>query len=153
MKKQILALLGILLTVVSVTPNSVYATANPPKQVVVAKIQAAFPDAPIMVAVADCESGLLHYDNGLPRKNEKGSSATGLFQIMSSLHRADAKRLGYDIDTLEGNIAYARVLYKRRGTADWNPSKACWSKRSIKGASYSHNRTILPEENLLHQLF
>jgi hypothetical protein len=72
MKKQILALLGILLTVVSVTPNSVYATANPPKQVVVAKIQAAFPDAPIMVAVADCESGLLHYDNGLPRKNEKG---------------------------------------------------------------------------------
>lgn len=47
----------------------------------------------------------------------------GLFQINEVYHAAEAKHRGLDIFTLAGNIAYARVLYDRNGTHDWNWSR------------------------------
>jgi len=87
-----------------------------------------FPDAKVMVAVAECESTFRHWDaDGEVLKNEQGSSATGVFQIMASYHAEPASNLGWDIYTLEGNIAYADHLYRTQGLKPWAASKHCWS--------------------------
>lgn len=51
----------------------------------------------------------------------------GRFQINEYYHAEEAKRLGFDIYTEEGNTLYAIRLYNLNGTRDWNPSKPCWS--------------------------
>lgn len=91
------------------------------------KVEEYFADLPVMVEIARCESRFRQYDeDGTVLKNEQGSSATGVLQIMASYHRKAASRLGYDIDTLEGNLAYGRHLYEQNGTRDWNASRYCW---------------------------
>ena len=88
-----------------------------------------FADAPVMVAVAKCESQFRQSDkDGKILKNPK-STAIGTFQIMASIHQTPAaEKLGLDITTIEGNAAYARYLYEKKGTQPWNASKACWGK-------------------------
>lgn len=91
-----------------------------------------FADIPILQEVARCESRFRQYDStGRPLRNMHGSSATGVMQIMSSVHRDTALHLGYDIDTLEGNMGYARYLYERNGTRDWNASRHCWGNKQV----------------------
>lgn len=85
-----------------------------------------FADAPIMVAIAKCESQFRHAEeDGTILKNPH-STAIGTFQIMSSLHKEPAQKLGLDIYTMQGNAAYARYLYENQGTKPWNASKHCW---------------------------
>ncbi len=85
-----------------------------------------FADVPIMATIAGCESRFRQFDeNGRVLKNPN-SSASGVMQIMSSIHKREAARLGYDIYTLEGNLAYARHLYRNEGTRPWNASRHCW---------------------------
>lgn len=87
-----------------------------------------FADIPVMIEIARCESQFKHYHtDGTVRKNHQGSSATGLMQIMASIHRKPATALGFDINTPEGNLAYARYLYEDRGLAPWLASKHCWN--------------------------
>lgn len=88
-----------------------------------------FKDAPVMIDIARCESRFRQFDsNGKVLKNPT-SSAMGVFQVMASLHAESAKKnLGLDIYSLEGNAAYARHLYEKNGTRDWNASKHCWAK-------------------------
>ena len=133
MKK--VALLRILLIIplfmVSMILNGVYAYAgvNPSKKEIVEKIVEVFPDAPIMIAIAMCESELRQYEGGKPLRNEEGSTATGLFQIVASAHMEDAKKLGHKIGTLDGNIKFARVLYDQKKTKPWKSSRSCWKNR------------------------
>ena len=87
-----------------------------------------FADEPIMIAIAGCESQFRQYDKDGSVLKNPGSSAVGLFQIMSSIHDPIADKLGIDIYTLQGNAAYARYVYEQKGTKPWNASKACWSK-------------------------
>jgi hypothetical protein len=35
--------------------------------------------------------------------------------------------MGLDIETLDGNLAYARHLYRTQGTAPWVYSEHCWN--------------------------
>ena len=101
----------------------------PPAQTVQQYIEEYFKDTPVMIEIARCESQFQQFNKtGKPVKNPK-SSAIGVFQIMASIHQdlADEK-LGLDITTLEGNMAYAKVLYKDSGTVPWNDSKSCWGK-------------------------
>jgi len=86
-----------------------------------------FKDTPVMIAVAECESTFRQWDTatGEPLKNP-GSSATGAMQLMASYHREPASYLGWDIDTLEGNLAYAEYLYDREGVRPWLQSSGCW---------------------------
>ncbi len=89
-----------------------------------------FTDEPIMIEIAKCESQFRQYGkDGQVLKNSQGSSAIGLFQIMSSIHAdfADDK-LGLDVYSLQGNAAYARYLFDKQGTRPWDASKACWGK-------------------------
>lgn len=86
-----------------------------------------------MIAIARCESEFRQYDRtGTVLKNPT-SSAKGVFQIMESLHTNTAARLGYDILTVEGNLAYAKYLYDTEGTRPWNASAGCWGKTLAYG--------------------
>jgi len=61
--------------------------------------------------------------------NKNGTRDYGAFQI-NSTHIKEAKALGDDIFTLQGNIAFALYLYSKNGTQPWNASKACWGGAS-----------------------
>lgn len=103
--------------------------------VVEAKIREEFSDAPIMVAVARCESTFYHYDpeTGYALKNRQGSSAIGAFQIMRSYHQEDALEMGWDIRDFYGNVHYARYLYETQGLRPWEASRECWGQEIALG--------------------
>lgn len=87
-----------------------------------------YADVPVLAEIARCESHFRHYDeNGEVLRNKQGSSATGVMQIMASVHGKEANVLGYDLEDLTGNMAYARHLYETQGTTPWNASIYCWS--------------------------
>jgi len=98
-----------------------------PNDGVEAEIKEFFKDTPVMIAVAECESTFRQWDTvtGEPLKNPV-SSATGAMQLMASYHREPAIYLGWDIDTLEGNLAYAEYLYDTEGVTPWLQSSGCW---------------------------
>ena len=59
------------------------------------------------------------------------ASFNGLTDIMK--RQGDtAKKLGLDIYTTTGNIAYAKHLYEEQGTQPWNSSSKCWSGVAVK---------------------
>ncbi len=120
------------------SPNTVYAqslatssvseASTSPTEAIRVLVEGTFGTSSPMVAAAGCESGFRQFDDsGKPLKNP-GSSATGVFQILGSVHRASALKMGFDIDTVEGNIGYAKVLYDANGTVPWNESKFCWGR-------------------------
>ncbi len=124
LKLTLTALIALFAPVVYEKPQMV----NHPQQYETPQIEVVLPQ--IMLDIAHCESGNRQFlDNGEIVSNPH-SSAIGRFQIMSSLHRDTAESMGMDIDTEEGNTAYAMYLYKKNGTRDWNASRDCWSKES-----------------------
>lgn len=108
-----------------VTPT--YASASLSPDVVARAVQVFFPQSPEMVAIAKCESGLRQYDAlGAVLRGGWANKMIGLFQLHETYHRTAARALGYDIDTLLGNILYAKSLYASEGTTPWASSAHCW---------------------------
>jgi hypothetical protein len=86
-------------------------------------------DAPTMLAVARCESGLQHFDtDGTVLKGRIDPRDTGVMQINTYWHLENSQLLGYDIYTVTGNIGYAHYLFERYHLKPWNASSHCWSK-------------------------
>ncbi len=86
-----------------------------------------FKDVPVMIEIARCESKFIQYEaDGSPLYGGWLNGMVGVFQLFERVHLSGAKTLGFDIDTLEGNLAYAKHLYDTSGTKPWNSSKACW---------------------------
>lgn len=86
-----------------------------------------FSDIPIMSSVAYCESRFRQVDeDGNLFRGEVNSADVGVMQVNEYYHLAQSIKLGYDIHTLEGNLAYARWLYNKEGTTPWLPSSPCW---------------------------
>lgn len=112
----------------------------PAAQTVRQYVESQFADTPIMIKIASCESHFKQYDSaGNPVKNPH-STAVGVFQIMASIHQDLAdEELGLDITTLEGNVAYAKALYKDQGTTPWAASKACWGKSDTTKVAVAKN--------------
>ena len=81
-----------------------------------------FPDAPIMIYVAMCESGL---DPLADRGNLNVD--VGLFQI-NQVHLPRLRELGLDRRDLQDNLFFARMLYDSSGLSPWYMSEHCWSK-------------------------
>jgi hypothetical protein len=81
-----------------------------------------FPDAPIMVEVARCESQL----DPLADREHRNVDV-GLFQI-NQVHLPKLAELGLDRRNLHDNLTYARMLYDWNGLNDWYMSRNCWSK-------------------------
>jgi len=84
----------------------------------------------VLIPIAMCESHFAQYEgNGKDvLRGKVNPHDIGIMQINEIYHRANAEKLGYDIDTPDGNIAYGLWLYNHYGTAPWNASKKCWSK-------------------------
>lgn len=92
-----------------------------------------FKDVPIMVAIARCESQFRQLDSdGEVHRGVKNPADIGVMQINEYYHLDKSVREDYDIYTLGGNTAYARLLYETQGTQPWVHSKACWGKYVAK---------------------
>ena len=97
----------------------------PSAQEIEAKVRQVFADAPIMVSVAKCESGLLQFRSDGSLVRSPNGLYIGVFQIDENIHGQYAMSLGLDITTVDGNLAYARHLYDQKGSQPW---PACSAK-------------------------
>lgn len=95
------------------------------------KVTQYFSDLPILVDIAQCESHFRQtYKNGEIFRGVKNPLDVGVMQINEKYHLKESKKLGYDIYTTEGNMAYARYLYEKEGARPWLASSKCWAKYS-----------------------
>ncbi len=93
------------------------------------RVEAYFADAPIMAAISSCESHFRQFDtDGSVYRGAINNKDVGVMQINEHYHLDEAKALGIDLYTLEGNLKFARHLYEREGTAPWSSSEYCWSQ-------------------------
>ncbi len=83
---------------------------------------------PILRRIAACE-GVSQFDkNGNVTKGRINKHDIGKFQISETHWGATAKKLGYDIYTLEGNTAMAKWLLANYGSTKWYLSSKCWNQ-------------------------
>lgn len=113
-------------------------------------VRTKFADAPVMEHVARCESEFRQFsDSGDPLRGGYGGNMVGVFQIYDAVHRIDAEALGFDIDTLDGNLSYARHLYDYQGTNPWLSSYSCWgdSASSVENTEdiNAENQTLISD--------
>jgi hypothetical protein len=92
------------------------------------QIRAVFADAPIMMRVAMCESGIVHRENGELKRNKQGSSARGMFQVMMYYHEPEMRRMGLNPNRIDEYLIYVRYLFDKQGLKPWAESKPCWGK-------------------------
>lgn len=109
---------GVLLTIASVTPQDA--------------IREVFGPNSVMEQVAVCESGMRQFDANGEVIVGKVTPDRGLYQIAPKYHLVNASKMGLDLDTLQGNILYAKYLYDRNGIKDWSASRACLDRHFIK---------------------
>lgn len=84
------------------------------------RVREFFADNPVMIEIAKCESKFRQFtDAGKVLRGGSGGMMVGVFQFFESVHATAAKKLGFDLLTVEGNLAYARHLYTQAGTAPW----------------------------------
>ncbi len=84
---------------------------------------------PVLADVAKCESRFRQYtDTGDVIRGEVDHDDIGIMQINEVYNGALAKKLGYDVYTLDGNLAFAEWLYENQGTQPWAASQPCWDK-------------------------
>jgi len=114
-------------------------------------VRLTYEDKPVLIEIAECESTFRHWDpyTGEPLSNPN-SSATGAMQLMASYHREPASNLGWDIDTLEGNLAYAEYLYDTEGVTPWDASRKCWESKG--SANMAINNTISGDKGVFPTL-
>ena len=113
-----------IITLLLLLPSNVFANNN----LVENTVRNYFKDIPVMVAIANCESEFKQYNaSGEALRGGWLGGMVGVFQLFERVHNSTASALGFDIATLDGNLAYARHLYNTSGTSPWNSSKSCWS--------------------------
>jgi len=79
-----------------------------------------FSASPVMIEIARCESNFRQFaDSGSVFRGGAGGGMVGVFQIFAAVHENAADSLGFDIETLEGNIGYAKHLFERSGATPW----------------------------------
>jgi len=88
-----------------------------------------FRDIPIMIQVARCESTFQHtLADGSIIQGFVDNDDTGVMQINKRYHLKTATAMGFDLEDIYDNMAYARYLYERQGTQPWNASAPCWGR-------------------------
>lgn len=105
------------------------------EKVVEVPIAIKFDDIPMLVKICKAESGGGHQfkANGNVVRGIVDPSDIGYCQINEAINNDDARKLGYDIYTEEGNKGYAIHLYFTRGTQPWSASKCIeggWGTKS-----------------------
>lgn len=90
-----------------------------------------FKDTPVLIDIARCESKFRQFtDSGAVFRGGQDGGMIGIFQFNENYHKADAAMLGFNLETVSGNSAYAKYLYTERGTDPWIASYSCWSNSS-----------------------
>lgn len=90
-------------------------------------LESEFGPGHVMVEVARCESGFRQFQaNGEVLFSYFGTPDAGVYQINEYYHLSQATKMGIDIYTVEGNIRYAKYLYRTHGLQPWSASKKCW---------------------------
>lgn len=101
----------------------------PQAQTVREYVQTYFADEPIMVDIAQCESHFRQYNSdGDVYRGKENNQDVGVMQINEHYHLNTASKMGVDLYSTEGNVAYARYLYEKEGTTPWASSQPCWGK-------------------------
>ena len=94
-----------------------------PEQIdVVIKILEIFPNEPLMVKIAWCES---HLNPNADRANL--GVDVGLFQI-NQIHLSQLSKLGLDRRNIEDNLEFTKILYDQSGLKPWSMSRDCWKQ-------------------------
>ena len=90
-----------------------------------------FEEAPILAQVAWCESRNRQFaPNGDVFRGEINRKDVGVMQVNEFYHLETAEKLGYNLYSLDGNLAYAKYLFEREGTTPWLSSSKCWGKEN-----------------------
>jgi hypothetical protein len=106
--------------------STAHAVTYSPEQVEMA-VRYYFKDTPAMIGIAKCESEFRQYtDGGSVLRGGSGDAMIGVYQFHEVYHRGPARDLGYDIDTLLGNLGYAKHVHSTEGTTPWASSEYCW---------------------------
>ena len=93
-----------------------------------------FKDTPILAEISRCESTFRQFDKeGKPLTGRVNNADIGLMQINTYYHGETAKKLGYDIYTVDGNLGFAKWLYGKYGDTPWVHSSKCW--KAFKNAN------------------
>ncbi len=93
------------------------------------KVKAYFKDDPILVDIARCESRFRQLDsNGNILRGLINKGDLGIMQINEYYHADKAAKLGYNLKTVDGNLAYAKYLYNKEGVQPWISSSKCWNQ-------------------------
>ena len=92
---------------------------------------------PILERIARCESGGSQYNEKGIILGKKNPLDRGKWQINEFYHGETARKLGFDLNTLEGNTNMALWLYERQGTKPWYLSEKCWSNPYSSSSSSS----------------
>lgn len=91
-------------------------------------VHASYEDIPLLIEIAKCESRIRHFDEGERVFRGVNTADVGVMQINEFYHLKRSQKLGFNIYTPEGNVAYARFLYEKEGTKPWKASEKCWKK-------------------------
>lgn len=96
------------------------------------KVREYFADIPLMAEISKCESHYRQFENdGSIFRGKVNDQDVGAMQINEYYHKDRATKLGYNLRTLEGNMAYARLLYQEQGGQPWVSSSPCWKKSDV----------------------
>jgi hypothetical protein len=110
------------------------------------KVRLFFADTPIMAEIVKCESQFRQFNSdGSAFRGVANRQDVGIAQVNEYYHAKRAKKLGYDIYSVEGNMAYAKLLYEEEGTAPWVSSAPCWKKSEVAKAMLAGKKTILAD--------
>ncbi len=94
-----------------------------------AYVEQYFAKTPLLIHIAGCESQFRQFDkNGNVLRGAVVHQDIGVMQINETYQGALASALGYNIYSLQGNVAYAKWLYDQEGAQPWSSSSACWSQ-------------------------
>ena len=110
------------------------------------KVRLYFKDTPIMAEIVKCESRFRQFNaDGTDLRGIANSQDIGIAQVNEYYHAKRAKKLGMDIYSAEGNMAYAKLLYEEEGTAPWISSAPCWKKSEVAKAMSANTNKILAD--------
>ena len=91
-------------------------------------VREAYADEPILVDIARCESNFHQFDaEGNVVRGVVNKADVGVMQINEKFHADEAKKLGLNLYTLEGNVAFGKYLYDKYGAEPWKYSSKCWA--------------------------
>ncbi len=111
------------------TGNTAAVIASTDRTELIKYLKKNFADTPILVEVARCESEFRQFDsNGQVIRGRANKNDVGVMQINEKYHLETSKKMGIDIYTLEGNVAFAKYLYVKYGSDAWSASSPCWGK-------------------------